>query len=112
MSSDCPPGEPVKSIKTAWRAACRRAGIEGLRFHDLRRECACRLMESKAPLHDVREFLGHADVSTTSRYLKSAPVRLAEALERMEAADRFAHDSHKPLMGPEAPSTEDAKTAQ
>ncbi len=105
-----PTGEPIRSIKTAWRGACRRAGIEGLRFHDLRREFACRLMESKALLHDVREFLGHADVSTTSRYLKSAPVRLAEALERMEAAETFAHDSHKRPTTPDAPSPKDSKT--
>ena len=50
----------------------------------LRREFACRLLESSADLHDVRDFLGHANITTTSRYLRSSPVRLAEALERME----------------------------
>ena len=34
----------------------------------------------------MRDFLGHANITTTSRYLKSAPVRLAQALERMEAS--------------------------
>ena len=47
---------------------------------------ACRLLESSAGLHDVRDFLGHANITTTSRYLRSAPVRLAEALQRMEAS--------------------------
>ena len=61
-------------------------GIDGLRFHDLRREFACQLLESSADLHDVRDFLGHANITTTSRYLRSAPVRLAPALERMEAS--------------------------
>ena len=45
---------------------------------------ACRLLESSADLHDVRDVLGHANITTTSRYLRSTPVRLAEALERME----------------------------
>ena len=62
-------GEQVKSLKTAWRNTCRRAGIVDLRFHDLRREFACRLLESSADLHDVKDFLGHANIATTSRYL-------------------------------------------
>jgi site-specific recombinase XerD len=43
-------------------------------------------MEASADLHDVRDFLGHAHITTTSRYVRSTPVRLAQALERMEAA--------------------------
>jgi integrase len=38
-------GEPVASVDTAWRAACRRAGIVGLHFHDLRREDGSRLLK-------------------------------------------------------------------
>ena len=81
-----PVGERIGSVKTAWRNTCRRAGITDLHFHDLRREFACRLLESSADLHDVRDFLGHANITTTSRYLRSSPVRLAQALERMEAS--------------------------
>lgn len=77
-------GEQVASSKTAWNATCRRAQIVGLRFHDLRREFACRLLESGAEQHDVRDFLGHANITTTSRYLASTPVRLEQALARME----------------------------
>ena len=44
------------------------------------------LLEASADLHDVRDFLGHANITATSRYLRSAPVRLAQALERMEAS--------------------------
>lgn len=78
-------GEAVGSIKTAWRATCRRAGVNDLHFHDLRREFASRLHESSGSLHDVQEFLGHANVTTTSRYLKSTPLRLEKALEDMES---------------------------
>ena len=86
-------GKRLTTIKTAWRDTCRRAGIEDLHFHDLRREFACRLLESSADLHDVRNFLGHANITTTSRYLRSTPVRLAQALERMEAATRTVVDA-------------------
>jgi len=47
---------------------------------------ASRLMDSSANLQDVRDCLGHANITTTSRYVRSTPVRLAQALERMEAA--------------------------
>ena len=86
-------GEQLVTIKTAWRNTCRRAGITGLHFHDLRREFACRLLESSADLHDVRDFLGHATIKTTSRYLRSSPVRLAQAVERMEAATETVADA-------------------
>ena len=89
-------GERIGSVKTAWRNTCRRAGIDGLRFHDLRREFACQLLESAADLHDVRDFLGHANITTTSRYLRSSPVRLVQALERMEAAAVTSADADEP----------------
>ena len=36
---------------------------------------ACRLLESSADLHAVRDVLGHANITTTSRYVRSTPVR-------------------------------------
>ena len=68
----------------------RRVEIVGLRFHDLCREFACRLLESG----DVRDFLGHANITTTSRYLASTPVRLEQRSPAWKAA-AFAHHSHK-----------------
>jgi integrase len=98
-------GDRILSVKTAWSAACQRAGIVGLHFHDLRREFASRLLESSADLHDVQMFLGHAAITTTSRYLQSTPVRLAKALARMEGNDAgFAHDSHKEPESPNSPA--------
>ena len=82
----------MTNIKTAWWNTCRRAGIEDLHFHDLRCEFACRLLESSADLHDVQDFLGHANITPTSRYLRSTPVRLAQALERMETSPETVVD--------------------
>ena len=77
-------GQKIGSVKTAWRTACAQAGIVDLHFHDLRREFACRLLESRAELHDVRDFLGHANITTTSRYLRSTTLRLERALTLLE----------------------------
>ena len=96
MRCGCGIVERLTNIKTAWRNTCRRAGIADLHFHDLRREFACRLLESSADLHDVRDFLGHANITTTSRYVRSTPVRLAQALERMEASAETLVDADDP----------------
>jgi len=68
--------------------ACAEAGVKNLHFHDLRREFACRLLESRAELHDVRDFLGHANITTTSRYLRSTTLRLERALLLLEQQNR------------------------
>ena len=47
---------------------------------------ASRPMDSSLNLHDLRDCLGHAHITPTSRFVRSTPVRLAQALERMEAA--------------------------
>ncbi len=57
---------------------------------------ACLLMEASADLRDVRDCLGHANMTTTSRYVRSTPVRLAQALERMEAATVTVADADDP----------------
>ena len=54
---------------------------------------ASRLLDSSADLRDVRDVLGHAHITTTSRYVRSTPVRLAQALERMEAAAETVVDA-------------------
>jgi integrase len=64
-------GTRVKDIKTAWRASCRRAGIENLRFHDLRHEAGSRKLEAGYPMHAVSLWLGHTDLTTTARYLNA-----------------------------------------
>ena len=53
----------------------------------------------------MRDFLGHANITTTSRYLQSTPLRLARVLERMEAG--FAHHSHTATSegSPETPAS-------
>jgi integrase len=53
-------GRPIHRIKTAWKAAVRRAGIRYSRFHDLRHTFNTRLMEAGV-VQDVRKALmGHS----------------------------------------------------
>lgn len=77
-------GERVGDVRSQWERCCRAAGIEGLVFHDLRREAASRLRESGAPDHVVAAWLGHANISTTSRYLRTSRAGLQRYLQGFE----------------------------
>jgi integrase len=69
-------GARVRDIKTAWVNTCRRAGIRGLRFHDLRHEAASRKVEAGYPMHAVSLWLGHTNLTTTARYLNADVAQL------------------------------------
>ncbi len=60
----------------------KRAGIEDLRFHDLRHNFASRLAK-KCDLVIVRELMGHASIVTTQRYLHSQAKEKLEAVETL-----------------------------
>jgi integrase len=76
-------GEPVTTIKTAFHTACRRAGISGLRFHDLRHTFASRLVENGADIEIVRFLLGHSSLEMTQRYVHSTDERRRLAVEKL-----------------------------
>src|SRR5215813_350579 len=61
-------GKPLGSVKRAFKTACQKAGIKGLRFHDLRHTFASRLRAKGVDLVTIKELLGHADIRTTMRY--------------------------------------------
>ncbi len=77
-------GQSVKSVKRAWATACRKAGITDLRFHDLRREAASRLLEGHVPEQYVQAVLGHADLSTTSKYLATTRKGMHQIMRQYE----------------------------
>jgi integrase len=72
-------GGRVKYVKTAWRAACRRAGIEGLNFHDLRHEFTSAMLDAGVPIHKVRDWVGHRNIATTSIYANTTLSHLSDA---------------------------------
>jgi integrase len=64
-------GEKVDSLKTAWATLCRKAGIEDLQIHDLRREAASRLDRQNVSRTTISAQLGHKRTTTTDIYLGS-----------------------------------------
>lgn len=79
-------GKRVTSIRTAWENAREAAGLKGFQLRDLRHEAASRFEEAGVLTTDVSKFLGHRNLSTTTRYLNTTSRRFRLALLRVEQA--------------------------
>lgn len=60
------------ALRRRYKDALERAGLRPLRFHDLRHTFGTRTI-AKADIRRVQEWMGHADIQTTMRYLHYAP---------------------------------------
>lgn len=78
-------GQRYGSMTTAFRAACARAGIEDLTWHDLRRTCGCRLLQDhRMGIAHVSRWLGHKSVSMTERHYAFLGIdNLLDEVERL-----------------------------
>jgi integrase len=65
-----------EAIKSAWRRLCLRAGIEQLRFHDLRHEAISRWFENDMTLAEVAILSGHRTKSSLLGYVHAKNVHL------------------------------------
>jgi integrase len=66
------------ALRRRYKRALAGAGLRELRFHDLRHTFGTRMI-AEADIRRVQEWMGHADVQTTMRYLHYAP-RAEDAL--------------------------------
>ena len=62
----------ASALRRRYVAALKRAGLRQLRFHDLRHTFGTRMI-AKADIRRVQEWMGHADVQTTMKYLHYVP---------------------------------------
>jgi integrase len=60
------------ALRRRYDAAVKAAGLRPLRFHDLRHTFGTRMI-GVADIRRVQEWMGHADVQTTMKYLHYAP---------------------------------------
>ena len=73
-------GKPFADVKRAFIRACEDAGIEGLVWHDLRATYGTRLGEAGFNAYDIAKLMGHANISTSQRYVRNLPVGAGEAV--------------------------------
>lgn len=60
-----------EALKKAWRVACKRAGVDEARLHDVRRTAATRYaIEFPGNLPVVKLIMGHKTLSQTERYIQ------------------------------------------
>lgn len=106
-------GEPVVDFKRAWITtvlkahgltakyvvgsnpdAATRAAMAtiDLHFHDLRREAGSRWLEGGVPLHTVKDWLGHTNISQTSTYLAGTIQTQHDAMAAFEARRAVCND--------------------
>lgn len=75
-------GRPIKSIRTGYSAALRRAGLSGVRIHQIRHTVAVRMLAAGKPIEQVSQYLGHSNTSVTQRvYARFLPEHLSDAAD-------------------------------
>ena len=74
-------GKPLGRIETAWRAACRRAGIKDFRFHDLRHHYACTMVSDGLDFISLKQLLGHSSTEMLERYANFVPDKNKKAID-------------------------------
>lgn len=71
------------ALRRRFERARDAAGLEPLRFHDLRHSYGSLLVAGGIDLASVKAAMGHSRITTTERYLHARPAG--------ELADRFTH---------------------
>ena len=84
MLSALPLGLDYWQLHKQFLAACKKAKMKGLRFHDLRHTCASWLINEGVDLYTVGKILGHSGPQTTARYAHLAKDTLERAMEKLK----------------------------
>jgi integrase len=73
------PEKPRADLKRPWEAVSKRAGLSGVRLHDLRHTYASVGAGGGLGLPIIGKLLGHSQAATTARYahLDNDPLRRA-----------------------------------
>lgn len=95
-------GKPLRSAKTAWLGATKRAGLDGFRWHDLRHTWASWHAMSGTPLGVLQKLGAWASQDMVQRYAHFAPEHLAS----------YADNAIAPTVGTIAPLQTDGTPRQ
>lgn len=75
-----------QALRVTWELACKRAGIVGLRFHDLRHEATSRLFELGLDRIEAASITGHKTLQMLKDYTHLRAERLAKKLNNAREA--------------------------
>ncbi len=74
----------IKAIRSAQRVA----GLAQAGVHVLRHTFCSHLAMKGAPVRAIQELAGHADLSTTQRYMHLSPAAIDDAIRLLDGRDR------------------------
>ena len=77
-------GDRLRDIRTGFENARARAGLNDLRFHDLRHSFASSWVSDGGDLYLLKDMLGHKSITITERYAHIAPGYRRKAIDRMD----------------------------
>ena len=83
-----------KTYLKVFKTACKKAGIENFRFHDLRHTFASWVAMNSRDIYAVKQLLGHSSLTSTKRYAHLTDDYLKEILE---SVSNFGSSSAKDL---------------
>jgi integrase len=74
-------GQHVYEFRKPWERLLERAGIAGLRLHDVRRSLGSWMTKAGVALPIVKVALGHADIAATQIYTRGEDATVRKAME-------------------------------
>ncbi len=79
------PSKPQGEMRKVWATVCKRAGLEGVRLHDLRRSLASVAAESGVPVPHLMQLMGWTQLRTAEVYVRRRREQTHEHMERIGA---------------------------
>ena len=94
-----PNGVPYRpdSLTRSFKRALERHGLPPMRYHDLRHSTASILVDKGWDINDIKEWLGHADISTTANiYAHISHRRKVSLAQDLDKTLTFEHETDLP----------------
>ena len=104
-------GKLFKDVKKSFHGALARAGLEDVRFHDLRRTFGTMCAMKNVPPKTLQNWMGHESIETTMEYYVVSPEDFEqEAIKRLDGiVDTSVDTSKKEGIGDSLQKVENTK---
>jgi integrase len=91
------PHSPMRSWRSAWRKLTKIAGLQGLRFHDLRHHCITKLAEAGVAEQTLMAIAGHVSREMLEHY---SHIRMQAKREAVESLNQGTISSEPERLQP------------